>query len=96
MFYWKGLKQDVQNYVNEFKVCQQNKSELTYPAGLLQPFPIPEKKWDNISMDFITDFPKSLGKDCIYVVVDRLTKFSHFFVVTSSFSAAQMADLFFK
>ena len=41
----------------------------------------------------LTDLTK---KDCIYVVVDRNTKFSHLFVVTSSFSAAQVADLFFK
>ena len=47
-------------------------------------------------MDFITDFPKYLGKDCIYVVVDRLTKFYHLFSVTSSFSAAQVSDLFYK
>ena len=47
-------------------------------------------------MDFIIGLPKYLGKDCIYVVVDILTKFSHFFVVTSSFSAAQVADNFFK
>ena len=39
---------------------------------------------------------KSLGKDCIYVVVDKLTKFSHFFAITSSFSATQVADIFFK
>ena len=47
-------------------------------------------------MDFITGLPKSLGKDCIYVVVDRLTKFAHFFGVTSYFIAAQVADLFFR
>ena len=47
-------------------------------------------------MDFITSLPKYFGKDCIYVVVDRLNKFAHFFSVTSSFSATQVADLFFK
>ena len=47
-------------------------------------------------MDFITGLLKSLGKDCIYVVVDWLNKFAHFFIVTSSFSAAQVADIFFK
>ena len=47
-------------------------------------------------MDFITGLPKYLGKYCIYVVVYRLNKFAHFFVVTSSFSAAQVAELFFK
>ena len=83
-FYWKGLKAYVQKYVNECKVCEQNKSELTYPAILLKPFPIPEQKWDSIPMDFITGLPKYLGKDYIYVVVDILTKFAHLFFVTSS------------
>ena len=36
------------------------------------------------------------NKDCIYVVVDRLNNFSHFFSVTSLFSATQVVDLFFK
>ena len=47
-------------------------------------------------MDFITGFPKVFGKDCIYLVVDRLTKFAHFFVVTTTFTAAQVVELFFK
>lgn len=46
-------------------------------------------------MDFITGLPMASGKDCIYVVVDRLTKFAHFFAITSSFTAAQVADFFF-
>ena len=82
--------------MNECKVCQQNKSELACPVGLLQPLPIPEQKWDSISMDFIIGLPKCLGKDYIYVVLDKLKKFAHLFVVTSYFSAAQVADFFFK
>ena len=41
-------------------------------------------------MDFITGFPKVLGKDCIFVVVDRLTKFSHLFSITTTFTAPQL------
>ena len=47
-------------------------------------------------MDFITGLPKYLGKDCIYVVVDRLKKIAHLFSFTSYFSAAQVAHIFFK
>jgi hypothetical protein len=32
---------------------------------------------------------------CIFVV-DRLTKFSHFFAIATDFSAAQVAELFFR
>ncbi|GJY47027.1 putative reverse transcriptase domain-containing protein [Tanacetum coccineum] len=36
---------------------------------------IPEWKWDNITMDFVTKLPKlSQGYDTIWVIVERLTK----------------------
>ena len=48
-------------------------------------------------MFFITGLPKVLGKDCIFVVVYRLTKFSHLFsITTDSFIVAQVAELFFR
>jgi hypothetical protein len=47
-------------------------------------------------MDFITGFPKVQGKDCIFVVVDRLTKFSHFFFISIDYSASQVVELFFR
>lgn len=86
-FTWKGLKNDVLRYVKECTTYQQNKAEQTYPAGLLQPLPIPDQKWESISMDFIIGLPKSQGKDCIFVVVERLTKFAHFFSITTKFTA---------
>jgi hypothetical protein len=57
-FSWKVLKQDVMRHVSECVTCQQNKSEHSLAAGLLQPLPIPEHKWESISMDFITGLPK--------------------------------------
>jgi hypothetical protein len=66
------------------------------PTGLLQPLPIPEQKWESISMDFIIGLPCMQGKDCIFVVVDRLTKFSHFFAIPSDYKAIQEDELFFR
>nr|GFC96555.1 transposon Ty3-G Gag-Pol polyprotein [Tanacetum cinerariifolium] len=44
-------------------------------SGLLQPLDIPVWKWDEISMDFVTGFPRTQRRqDAIWVVVDRLTK----------------------
>ena len=96
IFSWKGLKAYVLKYVNECPTCQQNKVEHTHLTGLLHPFPIPTQKCESISLDFITRLPKVFGKDCIFVVVDRLTKFTHFIAVTTTFTAAQVAELFFK
>lgn len=47
-------------------------------------------------MDFITGLPRAQGKDCIYVVVDRLMKFAHFFPITTTYTATQVVDLFFR
>jgi hypothetical protein len=86
-FSWKDLKEDVMNRVKECTTCQENKDEHTHPAGLLQPLPIPEHKWESISMDFITGLLMAQGKDYIFLVVDRLTKFAHFFSIATNFSA---------
>ena len=47
-------------------------------------------------MDFITGLPTIQGKDCIFVVVDRLTKYAHFFAISAHYTAAQGAELFFR
>ncbi|KAH9302443.1 hypothetical protein KI387_014026 [Taxus chinensis] len=76
-------------------VCQQTKSEHSFPAGLLQPLPIPEQKWESISMDFITGLPLVHGHNCIYVVVDRLTKYAHLFSLPKKHEAADVAQVFY-
>jgi hypothetical protein len=47
-------------------------------------------------MDFITRLPKVQGKDCIYVVVDRLTKYTHLFAISSNYKTPRVAELFFR
>ena len=59
IFTWKGIKDDVLMYVKECFACYQNKFEHSHLAGLLQPLPIPDKKWESVSMEFITGLPKS-------------------------------------
>ena len=83
-------------HVKECVTCQQNKSEHTHPAELLQPLPILERKWESISMDFITGLPKVQGRDNIFVVVDQLTKYTHFFSILTEYRASQVAELFFQ
>lgn len=64
----------MRQFVRLCPVCQASKSETVAYPGLLQPLPIPQDVWIDVSMDFITELPKSEGKEVIYVVVDRLSK----------------------
>eukprot|EP00253_Pinus_taeda_P027064 PITA_27064 len=93
--YWPGMKKEVMDYLARCIVCQQVKAEHQHPAGLLQPLPIPEWKWEVITIDFITGLPKSKkGNDSIMVVVDKLSKSAHFIPVQSTYRAAQIENIF--
>ena len=50
----RGMKRDVAEYIARCMECQLVKSEHQHPAGLLNPLPIAEWKWDTVSMDFVT------------------------------------------
>ena len=77
-FFWPRMREDVQRWIHTCDSCQRVKAVRQKPAGLLQPLEIPEKRWQSVSMDFITDLPAtSRGKDTILVVVDRLSKMVH-------------------
>ncbi|KAH9318378.1 hypothetical protein KI387_020147, partial [Taxus chinensis] len=77
-FFWKGLKEEVLQYIWECLACLQNRAEREFPAGLLQFLPISTQKGESISIVFITGLPTVQGKGCLYVVIDRLTKYSQF------------------
>jgi len=66
------------------------------PYGLLQSNEAPDRPWKSICMDLITDLPKSGGHDTIMVVIDRLTKMSHFIPCSNDLDAQQFANLFMK
>jgi hypothetical protein len=95
-FFWDGLKTDVQRFVAECVVCQQNKVETIKTPGILQPLSIPSQRWEEVSMDFITGLPKSEGKSVIMVIVDRLTKYAHFCALSHPFKASTVATAFME
>ena len=73
------------------------KVEHQHPIGLLQPLPVPEWKWEVISMDFITGFPMTWRQhDSIMVVVDKLKKAAHFIPVKSTHKTDDIAKIFMK
>eukprot|EP00253_Pinus_taeda_P022101 PITA_22101 len=96
-YFWPGMKRNIVEYLAQCLACQQIKAEHQHPAGLLQPLPISEWKWEIISMDFITGLPRTKkNNDSIMVVVDKLSKAAHFIPVQSTYRAAQIAHMFMQ
>jgi ribonuclease HI len=86
-YWWYGLKRDVAAHVAECDVCRRVKAEHQRPAGLLHPLKIPKWKWEEIGMDFIVCLPRTSARyDSIWVIVDKLTKVSHFILVRSNYT----------
>ena len=85
---------DIQAFIRSCEVCQRCKYDTAAYPGLIQPLPIPELIWTDISMDFIDGLPSSAGKTVILVVVDRLSKAAHFIALSHPYTAASVAQAF--
>ena len=89
------MKKDISQYMSKCLTCQQVNVEHQVPSGFLNPLPIPQWKWDNITMDFISGFPLTQRKqDSDWVIVDRLTKSAHFLPVQLDYSMDRLAELY--
>jgi transposase InsO family protein len=68
------------------------------PYGKLQPLPVPERPWQEVSLDFITQLPESYigtkAYDAILVIVDRYTKMAKFIPTTTNVTAPEFAAIF--
>ncbi|GJY98177.1 putative reverse transcriptase domain-containing protein [Tanacetum coccineum] len=91
------MKAEIATYVNKCLTCAKVKTEYQKPSGLLVQPVIPVWKWENITMDFVTKFPKtSTGQDTIWVIVDRLTKSAHFLPMKENDSMEKLTRQYLK
>ena len=77
-FYWREQTGDVRIFVESCSVCQVKKSDHTLTRGQLQSTEIPEEKWQQVSIDFITDLPEApSGVDSIMTMINKATRMTH-------------------
>ena len=88
------MARDVSQFVRKCVTCQASKYDTSAKSDTLQPLPIPEQVWTDISMDFITGLPKSMNRDVIFMVVDRLTKYAHFIALKHPYTAVEVAQAY--
>jgi hypothetical protein len=94
-FWWTRMKRETTCYVSECDTCQKVKADYMKPEGLLQPFSIPDWKWDDISMDFIVGLLLTAHKyNLIWVIVDRLTKSAHFIPMNTNYNIQKYAEIY--
>nr|GFB51860.1 putative reverse transcriptase domain-containing protein [Tanacetum cinerariifolium] len=97
LYWWPNIKADMATYVSKCLTCVKVKAEHQKPSGLLVQPKIPEWKWDNITMDFVTKLPQlSQDYDTIWVVVDRLTKSTIFTSIRETYSMDKLARIYLK
>jgi transposase InsO family protein len=96
-YYWPKMSEDVKEYIKSCPICISNKARNDNPNGLLQPISHPPKRWQQVSMDLITQLPRTQnGFDAILVVVDKSSKMIHCIPTTTTVTAPQLASLFFR
>ncbi|GKE31214.1 putative reverse transcriptase domain-containing protein [Tanacetum coccineum] len=72
LYWWPNRKAEIATYVSKCLTCAKSKAEYQKPSGLLVQPEIPQWKWENIMMDFVTKLPKTkIGKDTIWEIVSR-------------------------
>ena len=96
-YWWPRMHQDIRHHVEICDICQRNKSRSGKIPGELNPLPIPDDRWQSVSMDFVVELPcTKRGHDAIWVVVDRFSKMVHIAPTTSKVTAEDTARMFFE
>ena len=76
-YFWLNMSKDLRRFIRNCDACGRAKTWKKPKTGLLKPLPIPERPWQHIKLDFITDLPSSNGCTVILVLTDWLTKRSY-------------------
>jgi hypothetical protein len=95
-YWWPNMSRYVGQYVLHCDLCLRTKAQRRLPVGELQPLPIPEDRWDTISVDFISELPESGGYDAIMAVVDSVGKRAHFTETVTTVTASGAANLYLR
>ncbi|GJW31219.1 putative reverse transcriptase domain-containing protein [Tanacetum coccineum] len=97
LYWWPNMKADIATYVSKCLICSKVKAEHQKSSGLLQQPKIPERKWEKITMDFISGLPRTpSGYDTIWVIVDWLTKSTHFLPMKKTNSMEKLIQQYLK
>ncbi|GKC58285.1 putative reverse transcriptase domain-containing protein, partial [Tanacetum coccineum] len=97
LYWWPNMKAEIATYISKCMTCAKVKAKYQKPSNLLVQLKIPQWKWENITMDFVTKFPKTESRqDTIWVIVDRLTKSAHFLLIKETDTMEKLTRQYLK
>jgi len=84
----------IRQYISTCDLCLQTKLIKQALVGKLHPLPIPDLRWDTLSVDFVVELPLFSGHDAVMMVVDSVSKRAHFIPTHTTVTAEGVARLF--
>ena len=97
-YYWPHMDKEVKEYVKSCLACASIKSSNLPPAGLLHPLPIPNDRFETMTIDFITQLPitKQKQNSVLVVMVNKLTKKVKLAATHRNFRATDVAEIVWR
>jgi len=90
-----SLKKDVAKLIGQCRTCQLAK-QRKQNTGVYTPLHVPDRPWQDLSMNFVLGLSKTIRKhDSIFVVVNRFSKMAHFLSCTKTSDASKIAQIYF-
>jgi hypothetical protein len=93
-YWWPGISRYIGQYTRTCDLCLRTKAHRQKPTGELHPVPIADQRWDQISVDLITELPQAHGYDMIMNIVDTVSKRAHFVPTHTTLTAEGAARLY--
>ena len=93
-YWWPGICNDVQKYIQGYQECQQNKVQHMKKVVPLHPLSVPKTPQEEISINIIGPLLRSKDKDAILVVVDQFFKMIRLVATMTSISSDEVARIY--
>ena len=89
------MRHTIARYIWNCENCTRIKPAQHAPYGLIKPLEVPIRWWSSVSLDVITGLSLSNGHDTLLVVVDHLSKMSHYIPTSTDVNSKGIARLYF-
>ena len=93
-YYWPNMQGFIKKYVCHCNTCKRSKGSRFKKQGVFRPLSVPDQRWQDINIDFLTGISAVKSANAICNIVDCLSKERHHIATDKEIDAERLADLF--